>query len=265
VGVAKHLHFDVARAGDVDLQQHAIIAEGGARLALAGGQGGVEVACAIDPAHALAAAAGYGLDEHREPDALCLRSQRRARLVLAEIARGHRHPGLLHQRFGGVLQAHGADRRRRRADPHQAGCQNRLGEVGVLGQEPVSRVNRSGACRRGGGENFRLIEIAVAGGGRTDADGLVRLTHERQARVAIRVNRDGADTHSPGGADNPPSDLSAVGDQQAFDHRRHIRNTPNRARSGMGAFRVALKARPRTSRVWAGSMTPSSHSLAVAK
>ncbi len=45
---------------------------------------------------------------------------------------------------------------------------------------------------------------------------------------------------------------------------RHIRNTPNCARSGIGAFSVADSARPSTSRVWAGSMMPSSHSRAVA-
>ncbi len=44
----------------------------------------------------------------------------------------------------------------------------------------------------------------------------------------------------------------------------HIRNTPNRARSAIGAFSVAASASPSTSRVWTGSMMPSSHSRAVA-
>ena len=44
---------------------------------------------------------------------------------------------------------------------------------------------------------------------------------------------------------------------------RYIRNTP-KVVSGIGAFRLALMARPSTSRVWAGSMTPSSHRRAVA-
>ncbi len=44
----------------------------------------------------------------------------------------------------------------------------------------------------------------------------------------------------------------------------HIRNTPKRGVSGIGAFSVAANARPRTSRVWAGSITPSSHRRAVA-
>src|SRR5690606_1691355 len=43
----------------------------------------------------------------------------------------------------------------------------------------------------------------------------------------------------------------------------HIRNTPN-PRSSTGAFSVAAKASPRTSRVCAGSMMPSSQRRAVA-
>ncbi len=44
----------------------------------------------------------------------------------------------------------------------------------------------------------------------------------------------------------------------------HILNTPKRV-SGIGAFSEAEMERPRTSRVWAGSMMPSSQSRAVAK
>ena len=44
----------------------------------------------------------------------------------------------------------------------------------------------------------------------------------------------------------------------------HILKSPNRARSGIGAFRQAAKARPSTSLVCTGSMIPSSHSRAVA-
>jgi hypothetical protein len=49
-----------------------------------------------------------------------------------------------------------------------------------------------------------------------------------------------------------------------IQRRHHILNTPNLARSGIGAFKVAAKASPSTSRVCAGSMMPSSHSRAVA-
>lgn len=48
-----------------------------------------------------------------------------------------------------------------------------------------------------------------------------------------------------------------------FNPLDYIRKTP-KVVSGTGAFRLALMARPSTSRVWAGSMTPSSHRRAVA-
>ncbi len=44
----------------------------------------------------------------------------------------------------------------------------------------------------------------------------------------------------------------------------HILNTPNAGRSGIGASSAAASAKPSTSRVCAGSITPSSHSRAVA-
>ena len=54
--------------GDIFLDQHARIAEGGLRLALRGFQRGLEVGVALDLAHALAAAAGHRLDQHRIAD-----------------------------------------------------------------------------------------------------------------------------------------------------------------------------------------------------
>ncbi len=55
---------------------------------------------------------------------------------------------------------------------------------------------------------------------------------------------------------------SADGGVETRHH--HIRNTPNLARSSIGALRHAANASPSTSRVCAGSMMPSSHSRAVA-
>ena len=68
VAVGKNLHLDVARRGDVFLDQHAFVAEGGFRLAHGSGERGLEIGVAVDPAHALAAAAGHRLDQHRVAD-----------------------------------------------------------------------------------------------------------------------------------------------------------------------------------------------------
>ncbi|KAG1383482.1 hypothetical protein G6F59_017792 [Rhizopus arrhizus] len=55
----------MARALDVLLDQHVIVAERRGRLALAAGQRIDEVLAAFDLAHALATTTGAGLDQHR--------------------------------------------------------------------------------------------------------------------------------------------------------------------------------------------------------
>ena len=64
--------------------------------------------------------------------------------------------------------------------------------------------------------------------------------------------------------DDAAGDLAAVGNQDLGEHRcAYIRNTPNFV-AGIGAFSVAASERPSTRRVSAGSITPSSHSRALA-
>src|SRR4029079_8567212 len=66
--VGEYLDLDVPRRCEISLDQHALIAEAGLRLALRGGARRREVALALDDLHSLAAAAGDGLDEHRIAD-----------------------------------------------------------------------------------------------------------------------------------------------------------------------------------------------------
>ncbi len=126
--VAENLHLDVARALHELLDQHAIIAETGLRLALGAGEGGFKIGVGIDLSHAAAAAAGDGLDEHGVADLLRSSLQRFEGLVLPMIARRNRDAVLFHQRLGGVLEAHGADRFRRRPDPGQPCLGDGFGE-----------------------------------------------------------------------------------------------------------------------------------------
>ena len=69
VRIAEHLDLDVPRRGQVSLEQHAIVAEGRLGLALRGRERRREVLAALDDLHALAAAAGGRLDQHRVADA----------------------------------------------------------------------------------------------------------------------------------------------------------------------------------------------------
>jgi hypothetical protein len=90
------------------------------RLALAGRQRVLELRRVFDHAHALAAAAGRSLQQHRVADAVGLRVQEIRILLLAVVARHQRHVGLFHQLLGSRLGTHGAHGRCRRANEHKA-------------------------------------------------------------------------------------------------------------------------------------------------
>src|SRR5262245_15466812 len=92
--------------------------------------------------------------------------------------------------------------------------------------------------------------------------------------IGLGINGNGAQAHGAGGADHAAGDLAEVGNQErtktpvyflAVHHHflHYIRNRPNFVGS-IGALDAADKPRPSTSRVSAGSITPSSHSRAVA-
>ena len=88
--------------------------------------------------------------------------------------------------------------------------------------------------------------------------------------IGFGIDGDRAQPHGVRGADHAASDLAAIGDQErakAPVHfcaiHGHILNRPNFVGS-IGAFDAADSPSPSTSRVSAGSITPSSHSRAVA-
>jgi hypothetical protein len=101
------------------------------------------------------------------------------------IARHHRHAGLLHQRLGAVLQAHGADRGGRRADEDDARGGAGLGELRVLGEEAVARMDRLGAAFARLRRSDALDdEVALARRRRADAVRLVGHAHMRASASA---------------------------------------------------------------------------------
>ena len=218
VAVAEHLHLNMARPGDIGLQQDAVIAKGAGGFALGRAERRGEIAGALDLAHALAAAPGHGLDQHRIADLLGLGGEMGGVLVFAVIARRHRHPGLDHQGLGRILQPHGADGRRRRSDPGQARAHHRFGEVGVLRQEAIAGMDGVGAAGPGRLQHGGDIEIALPGRRRPQAHGLVGFAHMRGLGVGVGIDRHGGQAHLAGGAEDPPCDLAAVGDQEGRDH-----------------------------------------------
>src|SRR5207248_2536995 len=94
-----------------------------------------------------------------------------------------------------------------------------VGEVRVLGEEPITRMNRLDITDLGGGDNPVNLEIALARGRVTDAHRLVGQLEIRCVLVRRRVDHDRLNAHLPAGADDPQGDFSAVGDEDLGEHR----------------------------------------------
>ena len=111
------------------------------------------------------------------------------------------------------------------------------GEVGVLGQESVARMNGVGAggdCR---GDDLFRVEMGCDRTAALDLDGAVGQAHRRTCRIHRVVHDDAFDAEIVQRAQDAHRDLAAIGDQ----------DTAERRRSGHGAVAVdQVKADART-------------------
>ena len=237
--VAEHLDLDVARVLDELLDEHAIVAE--ARLGLRAGRAeallgllGVE-----GDAHALAAAAGRGLDHDGIADlggdldgVLGVRD-------LAEVAGHGRHLGL----GGGLLAldlvAHGGNGARVGADEDDAGLLQRDRERLALGQEAVAGMHGLRAGRAAGLDDLVDQQIRLRGRRRADGDGLVGHLHVQAVPVGVGVDRDRLDAELARRLDDAAGDLAAVGDQDFLEHARPRRTGSDPSPRSSRAFRSA--------------------------
>ena len=182
----------------------------------------IEIGVAVDPAHALAAAARHRLDQHRIADLVGLLLEELRVLPLAVIAGHDRHARLLHQRLGAVLQPHGADRGGRRTDEHDAGGRAGFGELGALGEEAVAGMDalRAGAPRDL--DDLLDRQIAFAAGGGPIRCASSHGAHMQRAGVGLRIDRDHAQAELPRGARDAAGDLAAIGNQDGGKHRLRV-------------------------------------------
>src|SRR5690606_32019789 len=162
LAVGEHLDLHVARVLQELLHVDHVVAERGLGFLLGGGDGVGQRGLGVDHAHAAPAAAAGRLDDHRVAD---LAADAQVLLdVVAErpAAAGHaRHAGLLQRADRLDLVAHQADGVGLRADAHEAGLLDPLGEVGVLGEEAVAGVDRLRVGDLGGGDDRGHVEVAL--------------------------------------------------------------------------------------------------------
>ncbi len=239
VRIAEHLHFDMARSGNVFLDQHAGIAERGLALARRAVERGVEVDMGVDAAHAAPAAARDRLDEHGIADLVGLLLEKLGALIVAVIARNDRRAGLGHQRLGRTLEAHRAHRQRRRADEDDSRAPASLGEIGVFRQEAVAGMQALRADPDRQRDDSLGVEIAL--GADADFVRLVGEAGEQGAAVGGRRQRQSPQTHPARRRDDPAGDLAAIGDEDIGEHWEN---------STSSRFDIAEAAAKASARVW---------------
>ncbi len=227
VAVAEDLELDMARAHQVFLQKHRVVAEGGTRLAFGGFQLFGEGGTGVDDPHALAAAAGGGLDQQRIADAVGLGAQAIGALVIAVVARHDRHAALDHAALGDLFGAHHGHDLGAGADERQARGGDPSRELGVLGEEAETGVDGIGAGGLGGLEDGVDIEVGGGHGGRSDRVDLVGDTGVKCVQVGLRGHGHACDTQFATGLDDADGDFAAVGDEDFFHGcAAYIRKTP---------------------------------------
>ena len=226
VTVGKHLDFDMPRIEDGAFENHVGIAECALRLRLGAAQRAAKILSLRHETHA-ATAAGDGLDHQRitQPSRLA------GETLLILIALESRHAGnadLRHERLRASLVAHGQDRGWRRADEHQPRLVTGAGEVLVLGEKAITRMDRIGARGLRRSDDRRDAQIGLRWQRLTDADGLVGLTDVARTGVRCRVNGHGLVAQLAHAANHAQRDLAAIGDQHFLEWGRlHGRATEN--------------------------------------
>ena len=217
VRVAQQLHLDVLGPVEEALDEHGAVAKG--RLGLGRGalEGVLEFGLLAHHAHAAPAAAKGGLDDDGEA---VLVGELLDLLVPLDGALGaghHGHVALDGQLAGRDLVAEGVDGVGRGADEDDAGLLHVAGELGVLGQEAVARVDHVHAVLAGDVDDGVAVEVGADGrvlAALADHVGLVGLLAVHAQPVLVAEDGDGVHGELVGGAEDAHGDLAAVGHEQ---------------------------------------------------
>ena len=220
VMIGKQLHLDVTRSHDAALEVDGRVAEGRSGFRAGGAKRARQVVRAVHDAHALAAAAGHGLQHQRVAHLVGDAPHLRLGHVLTERLGGaghHGHPGRDGRLARRRLAAHELDGLGRRPDEGEAGIATGTRKVFVLGEKAVAGMHGVGAALPRHLDQRVDAEIAVAGRVRADRIGLVGHAHVTGGAIALAVDRHGGDAHVATGADDAHGDFAAIGDENLGD------------------------------------------------
>jgi hypothetical protein len=218
VGIGEDLDLDVAWVLEVALEVHRGVREELLALARCPLERVLELVLGLSHSKALAAAAAGRLAGHRIADLLrlllrgCYVLHRRGR------PRDDGHAGVRHELPCLRLRPHRFDRAGGGADERDAGVLAGLGEIRVLGQEPITGVHRLGTGLGGGVEQLLDAQVALRGHRRAQQMRLVGLVDMRGVAIGLRVDADRDDPHLLQRAHHADGDLSAVRDEDLLEH-----------------------------------------------
>ena len=197
VMVGEDLHLDVARTVDEPFDVERAVAEGRGRFAPRRLDRLLNLACVVDVAHALAAAAGRRLDEHRKADTPDRLANALIGLIVRRLARHDRHAGRRNQASRVDLRSHLRDDVSGRTDEDEPRRVAGAGKRRVFGQKSVARMDRVGARRARGVDEPRHAEVALPGRRRPDRHRAIGSGDVRRESVGVRVDRDAFDRPAP--------------------------------------------------------------------
>src|ERR1700674_4681452 len=209
--VAKYLKLYVARMLKEFFRVNVRRAEGLLCLAASRLVRGQEFVLAAHDPHASPPTACRGLDNQRIPDPFSFFRELLSPFNDAVAPGNGGKTGGFHFPPRTVLLTHHFDDFRTRADEGDFRCFADLGEVGVFGEESVSRVDGIYIRDFGGADYLGDVQITLAAPRRPDADCLVRKPDVKRVTVRFGIDRNRRYAQFLAGADNPQGDLPAIG------------------------------------------------------
>ena len=132
---------------------------------------------------------------------------------LIRRARHHGHASGLRGAAGLGFVTHTANGVGAGADKNCPGGEHGFGEVGVLGQEAITRMHRVGAGGFQRADQSLDVQVAFIGAGRAEDVDFIGHARGLGVDVGFAARGHGGNPQRLGGADNPHGDLATVGDQ----------------------------------------------------
>src|SRR6266702_922221 len=223
VVVPQDLDLHVARVFAVLLDIDFGVAEPGLRLRAGRGKGIRQGRRRMDDLHSPAAAAGGGLDNHREPDLLG-DLDRLVDVFYPLLGAGEdRYLFLDHRLTRADLVPHDPHALRGGADEGDPAVFADFGKGGVFGKKALTGMNLFRIGQLSGADYVIDIQVTLEARRRTDADTFIGQANVERFTVRRGINRHGLDPEFLARSDDTEGYLPPVGYQHFMEHQKNLR------------------------------------------